>query len=1084
MVRACPTCGEANPAGFRFCGSCGAGLDQSAASSPLTEERRLATVLFADLSGFTNYSERTDPEDVKVMVDRCMHRMGDAVESFGASVTRVVGDELMALFGAPVSHEDDAERAVRAGLEIQRLAEEHREEFGGLAVRVGINTGEMMFAPVGPDGSFTVMGDAVNVAARLQAAAPLGGVLVGPETAAASARAIGYEPVEPLTLKGKAEPVLAALAIAPLAAQSDQAEATLPMVGRDTELGLLRNTWARVCSERRPHLVTVLGAAGVGKTRLYREFTAEVRQGGGRPVSGRSFPYGESTGWGAFAQQLRAVAGIFESDPVPVAGEKLTAAVAAVLPHESATTITAHLAQMTGLSEDSAADKGALLLSARRFAEALAEENPTVLVFEDLHWADPTLYDLVESLAGRCRDAPLLILVLARPELLDARPGWGGGLPSHTNLVISDLLAEDSRRLIGLLLPGITDPRVLERLVERAGGNPLFLEELSASMEERVAETAVELPTSVRATIAARLDSLPGPERQLLLDASVVGRVFWTGALRRLGHSPADLPRLLDSLEARDFIRRERRSGIEGDEQFSFKHVLIREVAYGTLPRVARRERHGLVARFMEEIAGSYLEEAGASLLAHHWEEAGEPEAAVRYLLSAAENAGRAWAKGEAVGLLTQALDLIPETDVAYRRTVRLRRAIMRHDAGDNPTAAAELDLLLPDLAGRELVEGLVARAHCAVLLHDQGTVLACGHRAAELAESSGQGDLVGGALAMVSAGLNLAGSPAQALAMGERALAAWPTQARSPDLAWCLGVAGLASYFLGQHDKALDYGRQGHELARELHQGETLLFAGGQVALGLTGAGRHEEALAFLEPLVAHGLELGTNLPFTARAVNIQASVLRELHALGEARDRSQEAAELAARAPFPVAEVQSGVDVLFTDLAAGDLGRAESAWKQLWEAAANLKGFHQWLVAGRLEAARAEISLGLGHMEAAATEAARALASAERTGRLKYEVVARMVLGEALVGLGRRAEGVLQVRAARDGAERLGHPPSRWRAEATLSRLLAATGDDDGAEAALAQARRAVDDFASQLSPERRSVLLAAPAVATIIN
>jgi class 3 adenylate cyclase/tetratricopeptide (TPR) repeat protein len=1083
LTQACPTCGQANPPGFRFCGACGGALAEFAPAAALAEERRLATVLFADLSGFTDYSERTDPEDVRTMVDRCMRRMGEVVEHFGASVTRVIGDQLMALFGAPVAHEDDAERAVRAALELQALAGEHPEDFGGLALRVGVNTGEMMFAPVGADGSFTAMGDAVNVAARLQAAAPPSGVLVGPETARATVRSIRYEDVEPLTLKGKAEPVTAALALEPLAAPREDAVSAFPMVGRSAELGLLLTTWGRVCRERTPSLVTVLGAPGIGKTRLYREFAARVRQGGGRTVHGRSLPYGESSGWGGFAQQVRAVAGIFETDAGPVAEDKLKEALAALLPPGEAGTTAAHLAQMTGLSATGSADKGALLLSARRFAESIALATPTVLVFEDVQWAEPTLLDLVEALAGRCRDAPLMLLALARPELLDARPGWGGGLASHATLRLSDLPPEDSRHLLARLLPGITDPRILERLVERAEGNPLFLEELSASLEERVAETAVELPTSVRGTIAARLDALPPAERQLLLDASVVGRIFWTGALQRLG-APADLPRLLDSLEARDMIRRERRSGIEGDEQFSFKHVLIREVAYGTLPRAARRERHATVARFISELPGHYGEEGGASLVAHHWREADEPEEAARYLLLAAESAGRAWAKEEAVTLLGEALSLIPGADVARQRTVRLRRAVMRLEGADYATAAAELEELLPELTGRELAEGLVARARCAILLHEAERCLRYGQQAVELAEATGATDLVGPALSMVATGANLGGRPADALEVARQALQVWPATLQTSDLGFCLGVAALASYLLGHSEEAIEYGRRGHDLAQEIHSGEILLFAGGQVVLGLTGAGRHEEALAFLEPLVAHALELGTVLPWTARAINIGAGALRELYALEESRARNLEAAEVARRAPYPIAEAQSYVDLLFADLAEGEVGKADVAWPGLWETAQSLKGFHKWLVSGRLETARARISLGLGDHDQAATEAVRALASAQQTGRLKYEVESRLVLAESLIALGRSNEGVAEARTAVAGAERLRHPPTSWHAAAVLARLLAATGDDEGAAAALASAHKTLTDFAAGLSEKRRRQLLAAPPVAAILT
>jgi class 3 adenylate cyclase len=1080
LIHICPACGEENPIRFRFCGGCGGALHQSEAA-PQAEERRLATVLFADLSGFTDYSDRTDPEDVKVMVGQCMAGMAEVVERFGVSLTRVIGDQLMAIFGAPVAHEDDPERAVRAGLELQRLADEHPEEFGGLSLRVGVNTGEMMFASVGHDRTFTVMGDAVNVAARLQGAAPRGGVLVGAETARATARSIRYQSVEPLTLKGKPEPVPASLALEPLAAPGEHPVSAVPMLGRDAELDLLRTTWERVCGERSPRLVTILGPPGIGKTRLGREFAAGVRRDGGRIVDGRSLPYGEHTGYGAFGQQVRLVAGIFETDSAVIAGEKLALAVAALLPPEAAEATTAHLAQMTGLSGEGTADKGVLLLSARRFAEALALERPTVLVFEDLHWGDASLVNLVESLAGRCRDAPLLLLVLARPELLDVRPRWGG-VSSHATLVLRDLSPEDSERLLRSRMPGVSNAGVVERLVERSGGNPLFLEELSASFAERLAETAAELPSGVKGTIAARLDALPAAERQLLLDASVIGKVFWTGALRRLGPR-ADLGVLLDSLDARDLVRRDHRSEIEGDEQFSFKHLLIQEVAYATLPKATRRQRHATVARYLEDTTGELLGQA-ASLLAYHWQNGGEAEKAVPYLLAAADRAGRAWAKGEAVALLGEALSLIAETDVVQRRSVGLRRAIMRLEGADYAAAAGELEALLPKLTGRERVEALVARARATQGLHDAEGALSYGQQAVEAAQASGEDDLVGPALAMLSAAINFAGRPAEAFTVGERALAAWPVGERNPDLALCLGVTGLQSYFLGRHDEAVTYGRRGHDLARELYHGDQLLFSGGQVALGLAGSGKHEEALAFLEPVIAHGLELGTILPFTARAVNILAGILREIHAFDEARAHNQHGAELAARAAFPIADVQAGVDLLFTDLDEGEVGKAETAWPALWEAAQKLRGFHQWLVSGRLEQARAEISLGLGRWETAAEDASRALASARRRGRLKYEVASRIVLADALAGLGRVAEGTNEARAALAGADRLGHPQSRWRAAATLGRLLAAAGDDDGSQNALTTVHEAVNGFAASLSEGRRGAFLASPSLAILTD
>jgi tetratricopeptide (TPR) repeat protein len=304
-----------------------------------------------------------------------------------------------------------------------------------------------------------------------------------------------------------------------------------------------------------------------------------------------------------------------------------------------------------------------------------------------------------------------------------------------------------------------------------------------------------------------------------------------------------------------------------------------------------------------------------------------------------------------------------------------------------------------------------------------------------------------------------------------------------SSEQAWTLGNTALQCYFLGHSERAVDYGERGCELARDAHHGESLLFAGGGIALGLIGLGCHEEALAQLEPLVAQGRDLGTVGGMTARALNIWGGALREICDLEGARALHREASEMAASAPFPIAEVQAGVDLLFTDLAEGEVGRAEAAWPGLWEAAQALKGFHQWLVSGRLEAARAEISLGIGKPQVAAEEAARALASASRVGRLKYEMASRLTLGLALAQMGRASEGEVELRRALAGAEQLGHPPSQWRTAAALGRALLANGDETGGEAAMAMARDAVQRFAAILSEERREGFLSATAIGQIL-
>ena len=725
LACACPACGASVPAANRFCGSCGTSLVRpGGATATPVEERRWATVLFADLSGFTQLSERMDPEDVRTMIDGCMSRLGTIAERYGAACVRVIGDQLMAVFGAPRAREDDPERAIRAALEFQRCAAEHREGFGGLGLRVGVNTGEMMFAPVGPDQNFTVMGDAVNTASRLESAAPTGGVLVGEETWRATRRAIRYQTMEPLRLKGKAAPVRAVLAVEALAEPREGLLSGTAMVGREPELRLLLTVWERTLSDRVPHLVTVLGAPGIGKTRLGREFAARVTADGGRVLVGRSLPYGAGTGFGAFTQQVKASAEILETDPAEDARWKLERRVAALLPRDGADVAT-RLAMLVGLETSVVGgERGPILFAARRFVEALGMEHATVLVFEDTHWADPSLLDLVEYLAARCRDAPVLLLAIARPELLAARIGWGGGLSSHTVLELRPLSEAASQDLVSALLPGVAPPGITDRLVDTAGGNALFIEELAAALLERPGELAATLPPTVQGIITARLDGLPTEERSVLLDASVVGLIFWRGVLAEMSCAGAP-DELLDRLEARDLIRRRPASRLEGDVEFAFKHALIRDVAYSILPRATRKKKHAAVARFVEGLAGDRVGEV-ASLLVHHWHEAGDVEAVLRYLLIAADHARRSWAKGEAITLYTRALDLLPLGAVEQRRQVLLQRAITNVEHGDLTTGASELDALLPELTGAEELEALMTRGWVASAPHRRCPGHAC----------------------------------------------------------------------------------------------------------------------------------------------------------------------------------------------------------------------------------------------------------------------------------------------------------------------------------------------------------------------
>jgi class 3 adenylate cyclase len=673
----CPSCGQENPPIAKFCLACAQPLAEQ--SHGLAEERKVVTVLFADIVGFTARAERLDPEDVRAILTPYFARVRSEIESFGGTVEKFIGDAVMAVFGAPVVHGDDPERAVRAALAMCSAVEElnRADPELELKIRVAVNTGEALvsLAASAAQGEGVVAGDVVNTASRLQEAAPVNGILVGEETYRATRSVIRYQDAEPVVAKGKQEPVRVWRPLAASAGPGERAAGRVPMLGRDSELAVLERTWERVVAEQRPQLVTLFGPAGIGKTRLASEFAQLAGAGGARVIKGRSLPYGEVLPYAAFAAQVKQVARIFDTDEADVACEKLDTAVGELLDGE-ASEVAAHIAMLVGLGEEGGVgDRQTLFFSARRLIEALANERPTVLVFEDIHWADAGMLDLLEVLASRVHDVPLLLLALARPDLLERRPTWGGGLPGYTALPVEPLGEKHASELAAQVLQQMQKPSHGSGEIGLVGeGNPLFIEELAASVAEHATAAASELPTTIRGIVSARMDALPPGERAVLLDAAVVGKVFWSGALERMTSGELALSDLLDSLEGRDLIRREPVSRLRGDQQFSFKHDLIRDNAYATLPRPQRRKRHAQVAAFLEERTPEI--HAAASALAHHWREAGEDARAADYFVIAGDQAGRGWAREEAAALYQEALVLLPEEQAAERRELVQRRAV------------------------------------------------------------------------------------------------------------------------------------------------------------------------------------------------------------------------------------------------------------------------------------------------------------------------------------------------------------------------------------------------------------------------
>jgi class 3 adenylate cyclase/tetratricopeptide (TPR) repeat protein len=619
FVLTCPSCSQENPDGARFCNACGTAL--SSGPSARREERKVVTVLFADLVGFTARAERLDPEDVRALLTPYHQRLRTELERFGGTVEKFIGDAVMAVFGAPVAHEDDPERAVRAALAIRDWIAEEGED---LHVRVGVNTGEALVAidARAREGEAMAAGDVVNTAARIQAGAPVDAVLVGEQTYRATAHVVDYRDAEPVVAKGKSEPIVVREALQARARVGvDVAQrAIAPLVGRQRELELVVSALSRVREERSLQLVTLVGVPGIGKSRLVYEVSQQVEHE--RELitwrQGRSLPYGDGVTFWALGEIVKAQAGILESDASEQAEAKLRGAVAELVSDDvEAQWLDAHLRPLVGIgSEDPGTRSGEPFAAWRRFLEALAELRTLVLVLEDLHWADDALLDFVDELVDRLTDVPLFVLATARPELLERRSGWGGGKPNAVTLSLPPLSDDASARLVATLLDRpVLKAEQQQALLAKIGGNPLYAEQYARALTERGA--FVELPETVQGIIAARLDALSEEEKRVLQDAAVVGRVFWLGALEAVGGVPrSGVEDLLRRLERKQFVQRVRRASVAGEGEYAFRHVLLRDVAYGQIPRAARGEKHRRAAVWIESLGRA---EDHAELLADHY---------------------------------------------------------------------------------------------------------------------------------------------------------------------------------------------------------------------------------------------------------------------------------------------------------------------------------------------------------------------------------------------------------------------------------------------------------------------------------
>jgi class 3 adenylate cyclase/tetratricopeptide (TPR) repeat protein len=1037
------------------------------------------TVLFCDLVGSTARAEQMDPEDVRALLSTYHERVRRELERFGGTVEKFIGDAVMALFGAPVAHEDDPERAVRAALAIRDWAQEDHE----LQVRIGITTGEALVSlSANPHaGEAMASGDVVNTAARLQSAAPANGIVVDEMTYRATSRVIDYDAQGSVEAKGKSESVSVWEARQALARVHVEREGRAPLVGRKRELDVLHDTLRRVREDREPQLVTLVGVPGIGKSRLVYELFKAIETGGELTFwrHGRSLPYGDGMSFWALGEIVKAQAGILETDDALAAEAKLREAVAAFVSDPAdAQWVERHLRPLVGLEADAAvaADRRSEAFAAwRRFLEALAELRPIVLVFEDLHFADEGLLDFVDYLVDWASGVPVLVVGTARPELLTRRPGWGGGKANSVTLSLAALSDEDTARLVHALLERpVLDAELQEMLLGRAGGNPLYAEEFVRMLDER--GQVEEFPETVHGLIAARIDGLLQEEKALAQDAAVVGKTFWLGAAMALGEIDRwATEERLHALERKEFIRRERRSAVAGEVEYAFRHLLVRDVAYGQIPRAARADKHRKAAEWIESLGRP---EDHAEMLAHHYVSALELSRAAGRPTPAVADAARVALKeagDRALGLSAfsaahnyygKALEMSSPDD-AERPELLLRlgraRQLAGHEraqealeeaaealaASGRPAQAAEAETLLAELwwhrgargradaylaSARALVDGapvspakayvLSQVARYSALAGDSEGAITVGQEVLAMVEALGLAELHANALNNVGIAKVMKGD-AEGIADLERSIEI-ALAARVPEAARAMNNLAAALMHLGDFERAMGHFDEAARIGAELGAVPIARFSRAQHLGPLSVTGSWDEALRRADEYIAE-IERGTPSYAEAGVRRIRAKIRLARGDLDGALDEIARVLESArpARDPQVLIPALAGAARAYAEV-----GRENEARTLAAELLGELEGkAGEWRVFDVTWVAE-RLGYGREFRDYVATlpaprwrdallrvldgEYESAADGFQQMGALELEAIARQRAAEALVAEGRRAEADAQLQQA----------------------------------------------------------------------
>ena len=1062
------------------------------------------SVVFCDLVGSTARAERMDPEDVRAALSSYHARVRAELERRGGTLEKFIGDAVVAVFGAPRVHEDDAERAVRAALAIRDWAVEEEN----VDLRLAVNTGEALVSVDArtASGEGLVAGDVINTAARLQTAAPVNGILVGEKTFRATEHRIEYQPATDVSAKGKQGPVPAweAIAARSLFGVDVDLKPATRLVGRRRELDQLLDALGRARADHEPQLVTIVGVPGMGKSRLVQELSTRIEDEPEltRWRQGRSLPYGEGVSYWALGEMVKAEAGILESDAAAVAESKLRETVARVCGEQEIEWLQTMLQPLIGIADGaSGRDRRADAFAAwRRFVDGLAAERPTVLVFEDLHWADDGLLDFVDSLVDWATDVPLLVVATARPELLARRPHWGGGKTNAATLSLAPLSERETAELVHAILERSVLPADVQAAVlARAGGNPLYAEEFARMVDERGdlgEDGELDLPDSVQGLIAARLDALTRREKELLQDAAVVGKVFWPGSLTANRDADA-LEDALQALERKEFVRRERTSSVEGELQYAFRHVLVRDVAYGQIPRATRAERHAQVAEWIDRHVRS---EDAAELLAHHYSSAldyaratGRDDAELaQRARDAFRDAGRRAVTlntfTSAARFFEAAVDLTSEDDPDWprlvlehaeaavyvdlssdRRLVRAREVLLASDVHD----AARAEMLLGEyrwlrgdhseasehfriaeaLADRMKDENAKLRvlaelARFAMLADENERAVTIGRQALVLAERLGRDDMRAHVLNSIGVARTSQGDKA-----GLADLEASCEVARGgggPEYVRACG--NLASVFTthGQLRRAAELHREALEIANEVGYEEPMRWLATEIAFDQQLVGNWGQARQLVDELI-RGFEVS---PFWIQPQTriCRARMLIAEGAVADAVTDAERAVELIRGSNSfqsvcgPVAfRARLHVELGETETAARLLEELLETWVETRSGYVEVWVLDAWLAASmtdnevRLRSAVQASPLDLPWLDATKSLMRREIDEAagrlEEIGAASVAAEVRLWGGEWLVAQGRHTEAGVQLERSRSFWRSVGAPGYLKRSEALLA-------------------------------------------------